>query len=213
LGNRSFLPLFPTLWFAAARPLPRRWLFLPLLLAAPFVLPLWLQSARGPEATQGQLFGPWRSMQRLLPYETTQLTRPGEAEATWGELRVRTLNPFVWPVKGAPGSLRWVGGREADLLLASPVPLTGLRLRLSPEAPARVDVSGVELTGTMLRPDGRVDLLLAADDPKRVHPAARAAADLCYYEIRLSLREAPTRPLAVSVEVDRKLGNGGPRLP
>ncbi len=157
LANRYFLPAFPALWFLAApRPdgSPRRgrWRWLApavtVLLAAPFLWPLWTAPLAHPLAPEGG----WRyvsaAARRLLPYETTldHLKPSGRDDFAHGELWIKPLTPSVrgqdeegWirlePIGGGP--------LQAELLIGVTQPLRAVEVETPPGSPA-LRFGGVE---------------------------------------------------------------------
>lgn len=137
VGNRYFLPLYPALWFLAARPLPgrRAWLapLLTVLVAAPVLWPVWTEPRAFPVGEDGFYHHTSEVTREVLPYETTQSHIPGGRDVAHGGLWLKFLDAGVGPGEArgetAEGWLR-MAGREGTLLVGSPQPLAGLRLEM-----------------------------------------------------------------------------------
>ena len=169
MSNRYFLPLYPALWFLAARPV--RLLHGALaaagvtLLAAPFLLPLWSAPRTFPLATEGGYRYVGETARRWLSYETTlsHLKPSGQEDFVHNLLWIKLLNPSI---RQDGENLRLEPGRPGELLVGSPRPLTsGLLLKVP--AGRTVEVSGADVTETLPQPDGGTALRL------RLHIRAR----------------------------------------
>ena len=148
MANRYFLPLYPALWFLAARPvrpaLGALAAVLVTLLAAPFLLPLWSSPRTFPLATEGGYRYVSDAARRWLPFETTlsHLKPSGREDFVHNLLWLRLLSPSLSP---DGDRLRLAPGEPGDLLIGSPQPLAGIQLRkvdgatvrLQPEVRAR----------------------------------------------------------------------------
>lgn len=205
LGNRYFLPLYPALWFLAAR--PGRSAGPPILivlLAAPFLGPLWLHATEPPVAETGQYKHVSSLAQRWLPYETTQDTAPGRVVSVGGGLAVKLLNHNVWPAGRGLG-LRVLGGAPAELLVASPQPLDSLHFHFGSEAPTRLEVDGRELRPLMLGADGSVLFDVPLGSPRAVHPLAWSPYDYHVYILGFRLPSARNEPVDLRIQPSRDL--------
>ena len=113
MANRYFLPLYPALWFLAARPVrPVRGALAAVavtVLAAPFLLPLWSAPRAFPLASEGGYRYVGDFARRWLPFETTQshLKPSGHEDLLHNRLWVKLLTPSLRPEGGrlllAPG--------------------------------------------------------------------------------------------------------------
>lgn len=134
MANRYFLPLYPALWFLAARPVRPAWgalaAVLVTLLAAPFLLPLWSAPRTFPLATEGGYRYVSGAARRWLPFETTlsHLKPSGQEDFVHHLLWIRLLSPSLRPEAGG-NRLRLAPGESGDLLIGSPQPLAGIELR------------------------------------------------------------------------------------
>jgi hypothetical protein len=133
IANRYFLPLYPALWFAAARPArAASWggAVLAAALAAPFLWPLWSH----PQAYFLDEHAGYRYVsdfaRRVLPYETTQshLKPSGREDFVHGALWVKPLTTNVRPEGDGSQLIRITGGTRAQILLGSPAPIGGVRM-------------------------------------------------------------------------------------
>src|SRR5207253_592757 len=115
LGNRYFLPLYPALWFLAARPARSIWAPIVALLASPFLQPLWQHPTAYPIAENSEYRMVSPLAQRWLPYETTQASVPGQQVAIGNGLWLKLLDHTVWPA-GKGDALRIAAGPPARLL-------------------------------------------------------------------------------------------------
>ncbi len=192
LANRYFLPVYPALWFLAARPIRPAWGALAAIvtaaLAAPFLLPLWTEPRTFPIASQGGYRYVSDAARAWLPYETTlsHLKPSGQDDLLQHGLWLKLLTPSLVPeAKGA--RLRLEPGRSGELLVGSEQPLPIVRLRLPPTGPQEVTVSGAEVVQSIKRPEGGTTL--------RLRPRLRArhrmwwVDDFYLYEIRIGSQE------------------------
>jgi hypothetical protein len=198
LGNRYFLPLYPALWFLAARPARSVWAPVVALLASPFLQPLWQNPTAYPIAETGDYRMVSPLAQRWLPYETTQASAPGQQVAIGNGLWLRLLDHTVWPA-GKGDALRIVAGAPARLLLGSPKPLKGLDVELDKNGPSRLLVSDNELRPVLLEPNGAVVFEFPLEEPKAVHPLWWGAGDYYLYNLELRLPGATTVPVGLRV--------------
>ena len=191
LANRYFLPLYPAFWFLAARPLRPRagaaWAALAVLGAAPFLLPVWSHPRAFLLAPGGGYSYVSPAAQRLLPYETTlsHLKPGGQEDVIHEGFWVKLLTPTV---RADPGGARLhlAPGSTGELLLGSPAPLPGLRLRLAPGQPAPLAVAGAEVAASRQRPDGGTTLVLRFDRPRARHRMWWTEDDVYLYQLRLT---------------------------
>lgn len=130
IADRYFLPLYPALWFAAARPARASWAVLAAVLAAPFLGPLWTQ----PRAYFLDEDGGYRYVsdfaRRVLPYETTQshLKPSGHEDFVHGGLWVKPLTTSLRAEGDGSAGIHFSGKGHGQILLGSPRPLGGVRL-------------------------------------------------------------------------------------
>lgn len=163
MANRYFLPLYPALWFLAAKPVrPVRGALAAIgvtVLAAPFLLPLWSAPRAFPlNSEEGYRYVSPAAV-RWLPYETTlsHLKPSGHEDFIHHTLWVKLLTPSLSPdANGARINL--APGRSGELLVGSEQPLAGLRIRLPPRGPDALAVSGAELIQSIRRDDGGTTL-------------------------------------------------------
>ncbi len=143
LANRYFLPLYPAFWFMATRPCRPRRLLAVVLLAAPFLWPLWREARSFPQRQNHT----WRYVSKaaigLLPFETTQshLKPAGRSDLVHGTLWVKFLTPTLRGNRAGTGLLLDRGSRGA-LLIASQEPLEALRLQTLGDPQERLRVTG-----------------------------------------------------------------------
>jgi hypothetical protein len=200
IANRYFLPLYPALWFMAARPLRGAVLALVAALSALFLWPLWRHPSAFPVGEDGRYAHVSEVARRLLPYETTQSHIPGGQDSTAHGLWVKLLNHQVWRPSGGQG-WRMVGSGEAELLVGSPTPLPFLAVELDRQAPARLAIGGHELRPSLLRPNGSEVFEVPLGRPRAVHPMWWTRDD--YYLYQLSLRLPGGRAVPVGLDLRR----------
>lgn len=202
LGNRYFLPLYPALWFLAARPVrPGRAAWAPLgvvLLASPFLMPLWNDPTGYPLAPDGQPHHVSGFARRWLPFETTQTSLPGDQVAMEGGLWVKLLSHNAWHA-GKDLSLRIAGGAPVDLLLGSPQPLTSVDFELDGEAPTRLLVGDADLRPLMLLANGSEIFEVRLPAERAVHPLWWTRYDIHFYSLHFLLPGAGTSPIGLRI--------------
>lgn len=142
IADRYFLPLYPALWFLAARPARAAWPLLAAALAAPFLLPLWTAPRAFPIDPAGGYRYVSDFARSWLPYETTQshLKPAGREDLVHNALWVKLLSNSLRPEEEG-ARLVLAAGREGQLLLGSPTPLSGVQLEMT--APLEVDGAAV----------------------------------------------------------------------
>jgi hypothetical protein len=200
IANRYFLPLYPALWYMAARPLRTATVALAAMLAAPFLWPLWRNPTAFPVGEDGRYRHVSVVAQRVLPYETTQSHIPGGQDSTVDGIWVKLLSRDVWRPAGSR-ALDMAAGGEADLLVGSPTPMPFLAIELDRRAPTRLAAGGRELRPSLLRPNGSVVFEVALNRPLAVHPMWWTHDDYYLYELKFRLPGANADQ--VSVELRR----------
>jgi hypothetical protein len=199
VGNRVFLPLYPALWFLAARAPARPGRAVAAALAvtaaaAPFLWPLWLAPRAAPLDPEGGYRYVGRLAERWLPYEATQEHLASGGELTDGGLWVRATCCGL-AVDRPRHELVLAPGGEGEILVGSREPLTALALSFERRAPSAIEVEGAEPGETLLRGDGRVAFALTPDE-RAVHPIWWSGGDDVHlYLVRFRLPDAPPRPL------------------
>lgn len=141
LANRYFLPIYPLIWFLPTPVKSAKRLGITLLLAAPFLYPLWLGAARWPQENGVPRYvSP--VAQRILPFESTQLhLKPsGRDDVVHQGLWLKALDPHLL----AQGDyLEFTENRPARLIVGSAQPIRFLELRSEGSAPRRLDMDSV----------------------------------------------------------------------
>ncbi|MFL6260881.1 MAG: hypothetical protein ACJ76Y_14325 [Thermoanaerobaculia bacterium] len=196
LGNRYFLPLYPALWFMAARPVKAIWAPLLVLLASPFLQPLWTAPTAYPLAESGDYRIVSPLAHKWLPYETTQASVPGQQVAVGNGLWVKLLDHNLWPANKGD-ALRIAGSAPAHLLLGSPKRLKGLNVELDKNGPSHLRIGDNELRPVLLEPNGSVVFEIAMEEPKAVHPLWWGTGDYYLYDLEMQLPGAKTVPIGM----------------
>jgi hypothetical protein len=204
LANRYFLPLYPALWFVAARRARPLWAPAFALLAAPFLLPLWKAPAAYPVADNGEYRMVSPFARRWLPYETTQTSAPGQQAMLGHGLWVKLLDHNAWAA-GSGGGLRIAGASPIRMLLGSPWPLAAIDAEFDRNAPSRLRVGEVELRPVLLEPNGAVMFEFPLGKPRAVHPLWWGPGDYYLYTLDLRLPGAPSVPIGLRLEPSRNL--------
>lgn len=196
LGNRYFLPLYPALWFMAARPVKAIWAPILALLASPFLQTLWTAPTAYPLAESGDYRIVSPLAQKWLLYETTQAGVPGQQVAVGNGLWVKLLDHNLWPTNKGD-ALRIAGDAPAHLLLGSPQRLKGLNVELDKNAPSHLRIAGNDLRPVLLEPNGSVVFEIAMGEPKAVHPLWWGPGDYYLYDLEMQLPGAKTVPIGM----------------
>lgn len=204
LGNRYFLPLYPALWFMAARPARPAWALAIALLASPFLVPLWTHPTAYPLGDYGEPRHVGSVARRWLPYETTQSSAPGQQLSVGGGLWVKLLTPNLW-ASGRGGSMRVAGGSRGELLVGSPQPLHALHVEFDERAPTRLLVGGRELRPLLLKADGSVLFEVPLERARAVHPLQWSPHDVHLYSLDFRLPGATAAPIGFRVLPPRDL--------
>ena len=200
IGNRYFVPLYPALWFVAARPL-RPWAgaalaALTAVAASLFLLPLWSHPTAFPIGEDGR-YRHVSAFAHRFPYETTQSHIPGGQDVAQHGLWLKLLNHDVF--RNDAGALEVVGGEPAEMLVGSPQPLTAITLEFDRQAPSRLVAYGRELRPSVLRPDGGVSFDLPLPGPRAVHPMWWTRDPYYLYQLDFHLPGAPAAPIGFRV--------------
>jgi hypothetical protein len=209
IANRYFLPVYPALWFLAARPMRGvKAVAMPLVaaaLAGPFLWPLWNSPRAFPIAGDGGYRWTSAAARRVLPYETTlsHLKPAGQEDLHLNGLWVKLLTPGLHAVDGG-AALGVPSGGPAELLVGSNQPLPGVVVE--PAAGERLTVIGGRHAGT---PAG--SWLLAFARPRAVHRMWWTDDPFYLYEVRV---EPPATGPEVTFSVQpepRTMTAGRPR--
>jgi hypothetical protein len=204
LGNRYFLPLYPALWFMAARPTRTWWAVAVALLASPFLGPLWRHPTAYPLGQYGEYRHVSEIAQRWLPYETTQNGAPGQQVSVGGGLWVKLLSRNLWSSPRG-GRLRIAGGTRAELLVGSPQPLDALHMEFDERAPTRLQIGGEELRPLLFKPNGEILFEVPLGKASAVHPLWWGPYDYHLYRLDFQLPGAPAAPIGLRVLPARDL--------
>ncbi|HEV7786185.1 MAG TPA: hypothetical protein VGQ28_12655, partial [Thermoanaerobaculia bacterium] len=201
LANRYFLPLYPALWFLAARPvraMRAAWAPFVVLLASPFLAPLWNDPTGYPLGPGGQPHDVSAVALRWLPFETTQSNLPGDQVAMEGGLWVKLLNHNAWHT-GRGKSLRIAGGAPVDLLLGSPQPLSSVDFEFDDKAPTALRMGDDDLRPLMLLANGSEIFEVRLGTERAVHPLWWTPYDVHFYALRFNLPGARTEPIGLRI--------------
>jgi hypothetical protein len=201
IADRYFLPLYPALWFLAARPVRAVWGLLAAVLvtagAAPFLLPLWSHPTAFPIGDDGRYAYVSPFARKWLPYETTQSHIPGGQDVAMNGVWLKLLNHNVY--RTSETSLRLVGDKQGEILLGSPQPLDRVFCEFGPEAPVKLEAGAQELHPALLQPDGSITFDVPLGEPRAVHPMWWTKDDYYLYELRLRLPGMPPIPVRLSI--------------
>lgn len=196
VGNRYFLPLYPALWFLAARPTRGIWALVAALLAAPFLWSVWWAPRAFPVAEDGYYHHTTELARRALPYETTQSHIPGGRDVEHNGLWLKFLSPEVGP---GPGGGLLLKGHSGSLLVGSPEALAGVQVSVGRGAPGELEVTGGELSSRVFRPDGGTEIFVRFEKPRAVHPMWWTDRPFHLYALTLELEVPPPAPLRFTI--------------
>ncbi len=206
IGNRYFLPLYPALWFLAARPLKGGATAAlaagAAALAAPFLLPLWRHPTAFPIGPDGRYRHVSDFAVKNFPYETTQSHIPGGQDSSHDGIWVKLLNDNMGRIGEAESLL---GAATGEVLVGSPSPLKGLLVVCDPRAPTRLESGGQTVRPSLLRPNGTVVFAIDLGKPKAVHPMWWTRERWYLYQVDLRLPGAPKTDIGVRLLPQRDL--------
>jgi hypothetical protein len=181
VANRYFLPVFPLFWFGGAG-------FLRCLattvLAAPFVLPLWLAPAQYPiVAGEGYRYV-GEAARRLLPVETTQrhVKAEGRPDVQLGGLWVRFLDGGLTVSPDAADRLLLVPGRTAEITIGSPAAIAGVAIEALDDPATPLLATG---PGTTEPPTASSALVLRFERATARHPMWWTDDDFWLYHVTI----------------------------
>jgi hypothetical protein len=208
LANRYILPVYPALWFLPTRPVRPAWLAGAILVAAPFLWPLWT-APRAYPLDAGGLFHHVSPVARaLLPYETTQShMRPTGARFNVRHrgLWIKSLTPAaIWTDNGGGTFELDPGAGPAVLLVGDDRPLEALHLELE-TAGLPVTIGGGRITGRTALDGGRTRLWIELDGPRARHPMWWTGdQDFVLYDLRIDAgarpgTDAPHEPIELTL--------------
>jgi len=202
IANRYFVPLYPALWFLAARPLRAvsavAAAALATAAAAPFLLPLWSHPTAFPVGDDGRYAYVSAFAERWLPYETTQSHVPGGQDVAMNGLWIKLLSRNVY--RKSETTLRLVGDGQGEILVGSPHPLERVYCEFGPEAPVKLEVGKQVLRPALLRPNGSETFDVPLNGPRAVHPMWWTKDDYYLYELHLRLPGMPPIPVSLRIE-------------
>lgn len=196
VGNRYFLPLYPALWFLAARPIRGVWMGITVLAATPFLWPVWWAPRAFPVGQDGRYHHTTDLARRVLPYETTQSHVPGGRDAEQNGLWLKFPTPGIEPEGGTRVVLT---GRSGTLLVGFPEPLAGVQATLGSNAPNDLEIGGGELSSRVFRPDGSVEVFVRLGSPRAVHPMWWTRQPFHLYTLDFELPRPPASPLRITL--------------
>ncbi|HMB53157.1 MAG TPA: hypothetical protein VKU40_07570 [Thermoanaerobaculia bacterium] len=191
IANRYFLPIYPALWFLAARApeaIDRagwRRAFGGLcvaLMAAPFLYPLWLAPRAFPIGDDGRYRHVSTVAESWLPFETTQSHLPGGQDRAADGLWFRIESGLTW--NGA--AYAFSGDGPGRLLIGSPEEITGLHLAFAAGGPSEIEVDGGEVENRIFTASGGSGFAVGLDGPRAVHPMWWTEDDWYLYEIEVA---------------------------
>lgn len=200
LANRYFLPVYPALWYLAARPLRPVWLLLVPVLAAPFLWPVWSAPRAYPVDERGVYHYVSAAAREVLPFETSQdHLKPGGQvpEVEHRGLWLKPLDPELSaPVGGGPLVLHGPG--PASLLVGRDRPLAALDLEVE-DAIRPLRIEG----GRVIREEpGRAGwhrLRVELSGPRAVHPMWWTRENFHLYRLTLDPTEDLERSFAFTL--------------
>ncbi|HEX2465116.1 MAG TPA: hypothetical protein VHR17_10875, partial [Thermoanaerobaculia bacterium] len=188
VANRYFLPVFPLFWFGGAG-LVR--CLATTVVAAPFVLPLWLAPAAYPIVPgEGYRYVSEAAL-RLLPVETTQrhVKAEGRPDVLIGDLWVRFLDGGLTVEPGAAAdTLVLAPDRAAEILVGRASPLTGVVIEALDDPPTPLRATG---PGTTEPSAASPKLILRFERATARHPMWWTDDDFWLYRIEIEATAAP----------------------
>lgn len=191
IANRYFLPVYPALWFLAARATS---VVLPLAAtacAAPFLWALWTAPRAYPLAPEGGFRYVTPLARRLLPYETTQeqLKPAGQEDVIQSGIWIKILTPGV----RAEEKGSWLlapPGTTAELVIGRERPLGKIDLTFAAGGPSAIEIRGGTLGETTLAPAGFVSFEVVLEDPSARHPMWWTEENFNLYVLKIILPAA-----------------------
>jgi len=201
-GNAAFAPLFALAAFAIGRAPSRSGLVAVVLLATPWIAPLWLAPRSGvPTGLGPQVRAALERARAIAPFETTLRSVPDDASVERAGVVLRSTGWEIFPEAEGRGLVFL--GRRGGLAVYSPRPLSSVRLEFGEEAPSTLEVSGGEVGSTTYRPSGEVAFDVAVGPPSRRHPVWWSATPVSVYFLEMRLGAAPAAPLRFDLALAR----------
>jgi len=201
-GNAALLPLCAALLARAGAAPGRGRALLLLALAAPFLLPLWLAPWSGSPTVGGApLRRAVEAVRERLPFETALRALPDSVEVLRGGVALRSTGAAIFAEAG--GERLRLFGRRGEVLVASPRPLSSVRLEFGSAAPSTLAVTGGEVGNTTFRPSGEIAFDVAVGAPRRRHPVWWSREAVSIYRLQLDLGQEPVAPLTFELGLAR----------
>ncbi len=204
IANRLFLPVYGALWMLIGPPRRQTAVFAlaSVVLAAPFLWPLWASPWSYPIAPQEGYRHVTKVARALLPYEASQRRLPGGDVAEHNGLTIRFLTHRGW-AETHRNRLVIDGKGPAELLVASLTPLDTLRLDFGKEAPGQIEIRGAALRERLLQPSGGISFRVEPRSWLRHHPMWWSPEPHWQYRLTVELPEVPDRNLGFQLYGER----------
>lgn len=186
MANRYFMPLFPAFWFMASHRCRPRRIVLVVLVAAPFLWPLWSEARSFPKRANHTYRYVSSLATHLLPYETTQshLKPAGRSDVVHHGLWVKFLSPTLRENRDGTALLLDRGSR-GELLMGAYKPLKFVELQtLGDPAEGLVAVAGGQVLDDSPNDHGR-QIRLELKGPRARHPMWWTWDTFFLYELTL----------------------------
>jgi hypothetical protein len=186
VANRYLLALYPVFWFMASRRIKLRHIIITVLVAAPFVWPLWRDPRGYPLRSNRTYAFVSNTAFRFLPYETTQshLKPAGRSDVEHNGMWVKFLTPTLRPSRDGTALLLDRGTR-GELLVGSSKPLLAIDLQLRGAQDETIEIlEGASVARDETNSEGR-RLRLDLGKPRATHPMWWTWNDVYIYELKL----------------------------
>jgi hypothetical protein len=200
VANRYLLALYPTLWFVANGRLKLKHLLTVVLVAAPFVWPVWAHPRAYPLHADRTYAFVSETAFRLLPYETTQshLKPAGRSDVVHRRMWVKFLTPSLRSNRAGDVLLIDAQSR-GEFLVGSSNPVSAIEIQVFGGSEATIDVlGGAKVVAEEFNADGQqVDLELGR--PRAKHRMWWSWNDVFIYELKIRSNGSPGERVAFAL--------------
>ncbi len=197
VANRYLLALYPAFWFMANGRLRLRYLITVVLVAAPFVWPVWAHPRAYPLHADRTYAFVSKAAVRLLPYETTQshLKPAGRSDVVHNRLWVKFLTPSLRSNRAGDVLLIDAQSR-GEFLVGSSKPVSAIEIQVFGASDSTIGLlGGAKVVAEEFNTDGQ-QVSLELGRPRAKHRMWWSWNDVFIYELKMRSNGSPGERVA-----------------